>query len=105
MKPRAWLARHALGLWFLGIAALGVIRWWMKVGREASSAQAPDARLWLAGSITMAGVTAVSTEPAALVVVLLVAVALGKSAAAAASSLGTARSTRETCTVNWAEIP
>jgi len=54
MKPRAWLARHALGLWFLGIAALGFMRWWMKVGHEASSAQAPDAMLWLAGSITMA---------------------------------------------------
>lgn len=54
--PRAWVARNALGLWFLGIAALGFMRWWMKVGREAASAQAPDASLWLAGSIAMAAI-------------------------------------------------
>ena len=51
-----WLSRHALGLWFLGIAALGFMRWWMKVGREAGSAQAPDAILWLAGSLAMAAI-------------------------------------------------
>ena len=58
MEPKrgAWLARHALGLWFLGIAALGFMRWWMKIGREAGSAQAPDVMLWLAGSIAMAAV-------------------------------------------------
>ena len=55
-KRRAWLSRHALGLWFLGIAALGFMRWWMMVGREAGSAHAPDVMLWLAGSITMAAV-------------------------------------------------
>ena len=55
-QRRAWLSRHALGLWFLGIAALGFMRWWMKIGREAGSAQAPDAILWLAGSIAMAAV-------------------------------------------------
>ena len=53
---RAWLARNALGLWFLGIAALGFMRWWMKFAREAASAQAPDATLWLAGSIAMAAI-------------------------------------------------
>ena len=53
-KPGTWLARHALGLWFLGIATLGFMRWWMKVGREGASAQAPDAILWLVGSIAMA---------------------------------------------------
>jgi len=53
--PRdGWLARHALGLWFLGIAALGFMRWWMKIGRESGSADAPDVMLWLAGSIAMA---------------------------------------------------
>ena len=58
MEPKrgTWLARHALGLWFLGIAALGFMRWWMKIGREAGSAQAPDVMLWLAGSIAMAAV-------------------------------------------------
>jgi hypothetical protein len=55
-RRRAWLSRHALGLWFLGIAALGFMRWWMKVGREAASAQAPDAVLWLVGSIAMAAI-------------------------------------------------
>lgn len=53
-KRRAWLARHALGLWFLGIAALGVLRWWMKTGRDAGSIHAPDAVLWLTGSLAMA---------------------------------------------------
>ena len=53
---RGWLARHALGLWFLGIAALGFLRWWMKVDREGASAQAPDALLWLAGSIAMSAI-------------------------------------------------
>lgn len=53
---RAWFSRHALALWFLGIAALGFMRWWMKVGREAGSAQAPDAMLWLACSIAMAAI-------------------------------------------------
>ena len=28
---RPWLQRQALGLWFLGIAALGFMRWWQKV--------------------------------------------------------------------------
>jgi hypothetical protein len=51
---RRWLARHALGLWFLAIAALGFMRWWMKVGREGASTQAPDVVLWLAGSIVLA---------------------------------------------------
>jgi hypothetical protein len=51
---RRWLARHALGLWFLAIAALGFMRWWMKVGREGASMQTPDVALWLAGSIVLA---------------------------------------------------
>ena len=54
MKPRAWLARHALGLWFLGIAALGFLRWWMKTGRDGGSVHAPDVMLWLAGSLVLA---------------------------------------------------
>lgn len=44
---RPWLARHALGLWFLGIAALGFLRWWQKTGSDPSAAQAPDVVLWL----------------------------------------------------------
>lgn len=56
MKGREWLARNALGLWFLAIAALGLMRWWMKVAREGASAFAPDVALWLAGSIAMAAI-------------------------------------------------
>lgn len=56
MNHRPWLARHALGVWFLVIAALGFVRWWLKTGRDAGSAQAPDATLWLAGSIAMAAI-------------------------------------------------
>ena len=56
MKQRPWLARHALGLWFLGIASLGFVRWWMKIGRDGGSVHAPDAMLWLAGSIAMAAI-------------------------------------------------
>ena len=56
MKQRPLLARHALGLWFLGIAALGFLRWWMKIGRDGGSVHAPDTMLWLAGSIAMAAI-------------------------------------------------
>ncbi len=56
MKSRGWLARNALGLWFLAIAALGFMRWWMKVAREDAAAFAPDVALWLAGSIAMAAI-------------------------------------------------
>ena len=47
------MSLHALGLWFLGMAALG---WWMKIGRDAGTVQTPDVMLWLAGSIAMAAV-------------------------------------------------
>lgn len=53
MKQGAWRSRHALGLWFLGVAALGFMRWWLKAGGEASTS-APDTSLWLVGSIAMA---------------------------------------------------
>ena len=56
MKRRGWLARHALGLWFLAIAVLGFLRWWMKLAREDVVARAPDVALWLAGSIAMAAI-------------------------------------------------
>jgi hypothetical protein len=56
MKRRDWLARNALGLWFLAIAALGFMRWWMKVAREGAAAYAPEVALWLAGSIAMAAI-------------------------------------------------
>lgn len=53
---RPWLARQALALWFLGIAALGFMRWWQKTGSDASAGQAPDVVLWLAGSIAMGAI-------------------------------------------------
>ena len=54
MKRDTWLSRNALGLWFLGLAALGFLRWWLKIGRDAATTQPTDAMLWLAGSIAMA---------------------------------------------------
>ena len=53
---RGWLTRQALGLWFLGIAALGFMRWWQKTASDASAGQAPDVVLWLAGSIAMGAI-------------------------------------------------
>ena len=53
---RPWLQRQALGLWFLGIAALGFMRWWQKAGSDPSATQVADALLWLAGSIAMAAI-------------------------------------------------
>ena len=44
------MARHALSLWLFGIAALGLLRFWMKL-REAGPVPLPlDGWLWLAGS-------------------------------------------------------
>jgi hypothetical protein len=60
MRRRGWFARNALGLWFVAIAALGFVRWWMKVAREDAVANAPDVALWLAGSIAMAAIGLIS---------------------------------------------
>lgn len=47
-------SRYALGLWFCGIAALGLLRFWMKL-RESGTLPLPvDAWLWLAGSLVCA---------------------------------------------------
>ena len=46
--------RYALGLWLLGIAALGLLRWWMKALREGAPAGTPDVWLWLVGSLACA---------------------------------------------------
>lgn len=48
------MRRYAIGLWFIGIAALGLMRWWMKVVRENGAADALDAKLWLAGALVFA---------------------------------------------------
>jgi hypothetical protein len=54
---RPWLRRQALGLWFLGIAALGFVRWWQK---SASDAHGPGVVLWLAGAIAMTAIALVA---------------------------------------------
>lgn len=57
-------ARYALGLWFLGIAALGFVRFFMKAFADDSFQATIDAWLWLAGSVVMviAGVFAIALE-------------------------------------------
>ena len=46
------MKRHALSLWFAGLAALGLLRSWAAAYRHGELDLA--ARLWLAGSIGMA---------------------------------------------------
>jgi hypothetical protein len=54
MTLRQWFSKYALGLWFLGVAALGLLRFWME-WREAGGAPLPaDAWLWLVGSLVCA---------------------------------------------------
>ena len=53
-RTRHWLSRHALALWFCGIAVLGGLRWWAKVVREGGAPSTPDSWLWLAGSAACA---------------------------------------------------
>lgn len=54
--PRAagWIRRNALACWLCGLAALGLLRAWMKFARDS----APDLQLWLwfAGSLMLAGI-------------------------------------------------
>ncbi|TWI00236.1 hypothetical protein IP90_02782 [Luteimonas cucumeris] len=47
------VSRYALGLWFCGIAALGLLRFWAKV-RESGTPLPFDAWLWLIGSLICA---------------------------------------------------
>lgn len=44
------LARHAVSLWLFGVAALGLLRFWMKVREAGDAPLALDVWLWLAGS-------------------------------------------------------
>lgn len=48
-------SRHALGLWFLGIAVLGLVQFLAMIGRGAGGVQ-PDAVAWtwLSGSLLAA---------------------------------------------------
>ena len=47
------LRRFALGLWFLGLGVLGLLRYGMKAARDADIASDPVAWLWLAGSVVV----------------------------------------------------
>lgn len=47
-------SRYALGLWFCGIAVLGLLRFWLKAREAGDLPLALDAWLWLAGSLLCA---------------------------------------------------
>lgn len=54
------LQRSALGLWFLGLGALGLLRWWMRHARDAGSAATdPVMQVWWWGSLAIAVLGAV----------------------------------------------
>lgn len=60
MSPSPTLfQRCALGLWFLGLGALGLLRWWMRYSRDLHAASDPVMRVWLWGSLALALVGAV----------------------------------------------
>jgi hypothetical protein len=48
------LQRSALGLWFLGLGALGLIRWWMRYARDANAVSDAVMQVWLWGSLAIA---------------------------------------------------
>lgn len=48
------LARHALSLWLFGVAALGLLRFWMKLREAGDTPLALDGWLWLVGSCVCA---------------------------------------------------
>ncbi|MBU8976475.1 MULTISPECIES: hypothetical protein [unclassified Lysobacter] len=45
------LHRCALGLWFLGLGALGLVRWWMRYARDARIWSDAVMHVWLWGSL------------------------------------------------------
>lgn len=47
------LQRCALGLWFLGLGALGLLRWWMRYTRDARVEHDPVMLVWLWGSVAL----------------------------------------------------
>ncbi|MES2858779.1 MAG: hypothetical protein V4704_06320 [Pseudomonadota bacterium] len=51
---REAVSRNALGLWFCGIAALGVMRCWMKIVREGEGPWPPGLLPWLMGTAACA---------------------------------------------------
>jgi hypothetical protein len=59
-RLRAGMSRHALGLWFCGIAVLGLLRAWAAVAREGHAASSPATWPWLLGSALCAIVAVAS---------------------------------------------
>lgn len=47
------LQRCALGLWFLGLGVLGLLRWWMRYSRDLHAMRDPVMQLWLWGSLAL----------------------------------------------------
>jgi len=47
------LQRCALGLWFLGLGVIGLLRWWMRYARDAHADSDPVMRVWLWGSVAL----------------------------------------------------
>ncbi len=54
------LQRCALGLWFLGLGALGLVRWWMRYARDARAVSDTVMQVWLWGSLAIAVIGAYS---------------------------------------------
>ena len=54
MPASSLLQRCALGLWFLGLGALGLLRWWMRYARDAGATSDPVMQAWLWGSLAIA---------------------------------------------------
>ncbi len=57
--PSRLISREALGLWFLGLGALGLVRGWMRATRHGGFDAEAIALLWLAGSALLVLVGAV----------------------------------------------
>jgi len=47
------LQRCALGLWFLGLGVIGLLRWWMRHARDAHADSDAVMRVWLWGSVAL----------------------------------------------------
>lgn len=53
------LQRCALGLWFLGLGLLGLLRWWMRYSRDAQVFADAVMHVWLWGSLALMAIGAV----------------------------------------------
>jgi hypothetical protein len=53
-------SRHALALWFSGLGALGLLRFWLKLQRSGNAALTVDGWLWLGGALACLLVAAIA---------------------------------------------